>query len=204
MPNIPLDKVARKRRRAPVSPSLCHYQKEAIMLVSKSKVYELALSSIKEQHISDFLHEYLPSVSPILAEYGGRFLISGIIRNSIAERFPAKSFAILEWPSIDQFIRINEDERVIPLVRRRNQYLDFIIEGCFYMVSEDTHFEVPKNKTMNLLLTDRVSPDDRNIRFQWIEDDKNSRLSLNVYFYGDAANQYDKDRDLEELSVQIL
>ncbi len=34
------------------------------MLVSKSKVYELALSSIKEQYVSDFLHKYLPSVSP--------------------------------------------------------------------------------------------------------------------------------------------
>jgi uncharacterized protein (DUF1330 family) len=174
------------------------------MLVSKSKVYELALSSIKEQHITDFLHEYLPSVSPILTEYGGRFLINGIIRNSIAGRFPAKSLAILEWPSIDQFIRINEDERVRPLVRRRNQYLEFIIEGCFYKVSEDTHFEIPKNKTMNLLLTDRAIPDDRNIRFQWIGDVKNSKLSLNVYFYGDTASQYDEDRDLEELSVQLL
>jgi uncharacterized protein (DUF1330 family) len=174
------------------------------MLVSKSKVYELALSSIKEQHISDFLHEYLPSVSPILTEYGGRFLINGIIRNSIAGRFPAKSFAILEWPSIDRFIRINEDERVIPLVRRRNQYLDFIIEGCFYKVSEDTHFEFPKNKPMNLLLTDRAIPDDWNIRFQWIDDVKNSKLSLNLYFSVTAASQYDKDRDLEELSVQVL
>ena len=173
------------------------------MLVSKSKVYELALSSIKEQHIGDFLHEYLPSVSPILTEYGGRFLINGVIQNSIAGRFPAKSFAILEWPSIDQFIKINEDERVIPLVQRRNQYLDFIIEGCFYRVIEDTHIELPKNKTMRLLLTDRAIADDRRIRFQWIDDLKNSKLALNVYFFGDAANPYDKDRDLEELSVQV-
>jgi uncharacterized protein (DUF1330 family) len=174
------------------------------MRVSESKAYELALSSIKEQHIGDFLHGYLPSVSPILTEYGGRFLINGIIQNSIAGRFPAKSFAILEWPSIDQFIKINEDARVIPLVRRRNQYLDFIIEGCFYRVIEDTHIEFPKNKTMRLLLTDRAILNDQSIRFQWIDDVKNSKLALNVYFYGDAANQYDKDRDLEELSVQVL
>lgn len=140
------------------------------MLVSKSKVYELALSSIKEQHINDFLHEYLPRVSPILTEYGGRFLINGVIQSSIARRFPAKSFAILEWPSIDQFRRINEDKRVIPLVQRRNQYLNFIMEGCFYRVSEDTHFEFPRNKMVNLLLTDRAILDDRSVRFQWIDD----------------------------------
>ncbi len=174
------------------------------MFVSKSKVYELALSSIKEAHIRDFRHEYLPSISPILTEYGGRFLINGTIQNSIAGRFPAKSFAILEWPSIEQFTRINEDERVIPLVRKRNQYLDFIIEGCFYRVLEDTDFELPKSKTMKLLLTDRAIPGDLNLRFQWIDDVKNSKLSLNVYFYGDATNQYDKDRDVEELSVLVL
>jgi uncharacterized protein (DUF1330 family) len=174
------------------------------MLISKSKVYELALSSIKEQHISNFLHEYLPSVFPILSEYGGKFLINGAIQDSIAGRFPAKSFAIFEWPSIDQFIRINEDERVIPLVRRRNQFLDFIIEGRFYRVLEDTDFEFPQNKTMSLLLTDRDIADDGSIRFHWIDDVKNSKLSLNVYLHGDAVKQYDKDRDIEELSVQIL
>jgi uncharacterized protein (DUF1330 family) len=174
------------------------------MRMFESKVYELALSSIKEQHIGDFLHKYLPSVSPILAEYGGRFLINGIIRSSMAGRFPAKSFAILEWPSIDQFIKINEDARVIPLVQRRNQYLDFIIEGCFYRVLEDTHIEFPKNKTMRLLLTDRANLDDQSIRLQWIEDAKNAKLALNVYFFSDVAIQYDKGRDLEELSVQVL
>ncbi|MGD0658400.1 MAG: hypothetical protein ABSD38_10075 [Syntrophorhabdales bacterium] len=43
------------------------------MLISKSKVYELALSSIKEQHINDFLGQYIPNVFPIMAEYAGRF-----------------------------------------------------------------------------------------------------------------------------------
>jgi uncharacterized protein (DUF1330 family) len=174
------------------------------MVIFKSKVYELALSSIKEQHTNDFLNHYLPSISPILSEYGGRFMINGIIRNSVAGRFPAKSFAILEWPSIDQFIRINEDKRVIPLVQRRNQYLDFIIEGCFYRVLEDAEFEFVKDKTLSLLLTDRTILEDRNIRFQWINDAKNSKLSLNLYFSSSEANQYDKDRDVEEYSVQVL
>ncbi len=174
------------------------------MLISKSKVYELAFSSIKEQHVSDFLHEYLPRISPILTEYGGRFLLNGIIQNSIAGRFPAKSFAILEWPSIDHFVKINEDKRVIPLIQRRNQFLDFITEGCFYRVLEDTDVEFQKNKTMNLLLTDRATVDDQITLFHWIDHVKNSKLSLNVYFYDNAASKYDKDRDVEELSVQVL
>ena len=135
------------------------------MFLSKSKVYELALSSIKEEHINDFLKQYIPNVFPILTEYGGRFLINGTIQNSIAKKFPAKSFAVLEWPSIDQFIKINKDKRILPLIETRNQYLDFIIEGCFYNVLEDTDFEIPKNKTVNLLLSNRTILEDQNIRF---------------------------------------
>jgi len=175
------------------------------MFISKSKVYELALSSIKEQHINDFLRKYLPGINPVLAEYGGRFMINGIIENSNIGRFPAKSFAVLEWPSIDQFIRINKDERVIPLIRERNQYLDFIVEGCFYRVLEDIDIELPKNKAINLLLTDRTIPDNlMDMRFQWIDDLNNSKLSLNVYFYEDAPDQYNGNSDIEELSVRIL
>jgi uncharacterized protein (DUF1330 family) len=174
------------------------------MLISKSKVYELALSSVKEQHVNDFLREYLPGISPILAEYGGRFLVHGIIRDTVAGRFPAKSFAILEWPSIDQFVRINKDKRVIPLVQRRNRYLDFIFEGCFYGVAEDIDFDFGRNRTMKLLLTDRVILDDRNIGFQWINDAQNSRLSLNLYFSDAAEKEYDKDQDIEEFLVQVV
>lgn len=174
------------------------------MVISKSKVYELALSSIKKQHVDDFLQGYLPSVSPILTEYGSKFFINGVILSSIARRFPAKNFAILEWPSIDQFLRINQDKRVIPLVQRRNQYLDFILEGRFYGVPEDTDFEFPKSKTMSLLLTDRFILDDRNTRFQWINDIKNSKLSLNLYFFDTQEDLYDKDRDVEEFSVEVL
>jgi uncharacterized protein (DUF1330 family) len=174
------------------------------MFLSKSKVYELALSSIKEEHINDFLKQYIPNVFPILTEYGGRFLINGTIQNSIAKKFPAKSFAVLEWPSINQFIKINKDKRILPLIETRNQYLDFIIEGCFYNVLEDTDFEIPKNKTVNLLLSNRTILEDQNIRFQWINDIQNSELSLNLYFSNNLTKQYDKDKDIEEFSIQIL
>jgi len=101
------------------------------MLVSQSKVYELALSSIKEQHMDDFLRQYIPNVFPILTEYGGRFLINGTIQNSRARKFPAKSFALLEWSSIDQFIEINKDNRIIPLMERKNQYPDSSWKAVF-------------------------------------------------------------------------
>lgn len=51
------------------------------MLISKNKVYELALSSIKEEQVDDFLKQYISSVFPILTEYGGKFLINGTIQN---------------------------------------------------------------------------------------------------------------------------
>ncbi len=176
---------------------------ETTVLISKSKVYELALSSVKEQHINDFLHDYLPSISPIMAEYGGKFLISGTIRDSVVGKFPARNFAILEWPSIDDFIRINKDKRVIPLVRKRNRCLDFIIEGIFYGVFEDTSFEFPENRMMTLLLTDRAIPENRHIRLRWIDEVKNARLSLNLYFSVGLAGQYDRNRDIEEFSIQV-
>jgi uncharacterized protein (DUF1330 family) len=159
------------------------------MLISKSKVYELALSSIKEQHINDFLKQYIPNVFPILTEYGGRFLINRTIQNSRTRNLRAKSFALLEWSSIDQFIEINKDERIIPLIERRNQYLDFIMEGCSYEVSEDAGLEIPEDRMMSLLLSDRTILEDRNIRFQWINDIENSELSSNLYFSSDLRKQ---------------
>ena len=102
------------------------------MVISKSKVYELALSSIKAGHVDDFMKQYIPSAIPIVTEYGGRFLINGAIQNSVAGRFPAKTFALLEWPSIDRFVEINKDKRMLPLLEKRNHFLDFIVEGRFY------------------------------------------------------------------------
>jgi uncharacterized protein (DUF1330 family) len=163
----------------------------------------LALSSIKEEHINDFLKQYIPNVFPLMAEYGGRFLINGTIQNSRAKKFPAKSFALLEWPSIDQFIKINKDKRIIPLIETRNRYLDYIVEGCFYGVLEDTNLEIPENRMMSLLLSGR-SLEDRDTRFQWIDDIRNSELSLNLYFSRDLMKQYDEDKDTEEFLIQIV
>jgi uncharacterized protein (DUF1330 family) len=171
--------------------------------ISNDKVYEMALSSIKERHVNDFLKQYIPAVIPILTEYGGRFLINGTIQNSIARKFPAKSFALLEWPTIDQYVKINKDERVSPLVKMRNQYLDFIVEGCFYSVPEDTDFEIPVNRAMTLLLSNRTILEDRNIRFRWISDNRNLELSLNLYFSNSSMKQYDIGKDIEEFSVLI-
>jgi len=173
------------------------------MLISKLKVYELALSSIKAEHINDFREKYIPYIFPVLTEYGGKFLINGTVQNSIAKKFPVKSFVILEWPSIDHFIKINKDKRMLPLLEKRNEYLDFIIEGCFYNVLEDTNFEIPKNKTMNLLLSNRIVLEDQNIRFQWINDTQNSELSLNLFFSVNLMKKYDKDKDIEEFTIQI-
>ena len=171
------------------------------MLISSSKLYELALSSIKERHINDFLEKYIPGILPILTEYGGRFLINGSIQHSVTMKFPARAFALLEWPSIDQFIAINKDERMRPLLELRNQYLDFILEGCFYGVSKDRDFEIPEKRAMRLLLSDRSILHNRGIRFQWINDARNSRLSSNLYFFSDLTEHYDKD--VEEFSVLI-
>ena len=175
--------------------------RETMILISKAKVYELALSSIKEEHVNDFTGQYIPNVFPILTEYGGKFVISGTIQTSVAGKFPAKSFALLEWPSIDQFVNINKDGRIAPLLETRNRYLDFIKEGCFYRVPEDAGLEIPKDRRMSLLLSNRTVLEDRSIRFRWIDDVRNSALSLNLYFSGNPVKGYDEDKDIEEFSV---
>jgi uncharacterized protein (DUF1330 family) len=166
------------------------------MLISKNRVYELALSSIKAEHVNDFLQQYIPSVFPILTEYGGKFLINRIIQNSITNKYPAKSFAILEWPSIDQFAKINTDKRMVPLMEARNQYLDFIIEGCFYCVLKDTELRIPQNKTMTIFLSNRTVLGDQNFRFHWINDRENRDLSLNLYFSNRSMNTFNQGKDI--------
>lgn len=173
------------------------------MILSKSKVYELALSSVKDEHINDFLEKYIPNVFPILTEYGGKFLINGIIQSSMENKYPVKSFAVLEWPSINSFISIGGDQRIFPLIEERNQYLDFILEGCFYYISEDIDFLIPESKTMSLLLSNRSILDDQNIRFQWINDNRNGKLSLNLYFSDNLSQQYEKNEDIEKYIIQI-
>jgi uncharacterized protein (DUF1330 family) len=173
------------------------------MLISKSKVYELALSSVKEKCVNDFLEKYIPNVFPIVAEYGGKFLINGIIQSSQENKFPAKSFAILEWPSIGSFTSIGRDERMFPLLKVRNQYLEFILEGCFYNISENIDFLIPEDRTMSLLLSDRSVLDEQTIRFQWINDNQNRKLSLNLYFSNNVSQKYDKKEDIEKYVIQI-
>ena len=173
------------------------------MLISKNRVYELALSSIKAEHVNDFLQQYIPSVFPILTEYGGKFLINRIIQNSITNKYPAKSFAILEWPSIDQFAKINTDKRMVPLMEARNQYLDFIIEGSFYSVLKDTELKIPENKTMNIFLSNRTVLGDQYFRLHWINDRQNRDLSLNLYFSNSSMKTFDPGKDIEEFIVKI-
>jgi len=171
--------------------------------LSKAKVYELALSSIKGEHVNDFMGQYIPKVFPIMTEYGGKFLISGTVQNSMAGKFPARSLAFLEWPSIEQFVNINRDRRVIALLETRNRYLDFIKEGCFYGVPEDTKLEIPEDRRMSILLSNRTVLQDRSIRFQWIDDVRNSELSLNLYFFGNPVKEFNKDKDVGEFSILI-
>jgi len=171
--------------------------------LSKAMVYELALSRIKGEHVSDFMGQYIPNVFPIMNEYGGNFLISGTIQNSVAGKFPARSLALLEWPSIEQFVNINKDKRIIPLLDMRNRYLDFIKEGCFYGVREDTDLEIPEDRRMNILISNRTILEDRSIRLQWIDDVRNSKLSSNLYFSANPMKEYDKDKDVEEFFILV-
>ena len=178
-------------------------ERVAMIPLSRAKVYELALSSIKGEHINDFMGQYIPNVFPIMTEYGGKFLISGTIQNSMPGKFPARSLALLEWPSIEQFANINKDRRMIPLLEARNRYLDFIKEGCFYRVPEDIDLEIPKDRRMRILLSNRTILEDRAVRFRWIDDVRNSELSLNLYFSGDPMKGYDKDKDVGEFSILV-
>ncbi len=107
----------------------------------------------------------------------------------------------MEWPSIEQFIEINKDKRMLPLLEVRNHYLDFIKEGCFYKVVEDADLEIPENKTISLLLSSRTILDHRNIRFQWMQDARNSALSPNLYFSGNLTKQYGEEKDIEEFTI---
>jgi uncharacterized protein (DUF1330 family) len=173
------------------------------MNFTTTKVYELALSSVKEQHLGDFRSRYIPNVYPIMAEYGGKFLINGVIRHSATSRYPVRNFALLEWPSIEQFIKINNDERMLPLLEERNRYLEFIIEGCFFEVQKDIEFEIPAHKSVTLLLSERAIPDGRGVHLQWIPDARNRAISQNLSISSDSAKPFDKDSDTEEFTIQL-
>jgi len=124
------------------------------MILSPGKVYELALSTIKPDHVSEFLGGYIPQILPVMAEYGGRFVINGSVERSVAGAYAVGSFAFLEWPSIDAFTAIASDQRVQPLFDRRNHCLEVIHEGWFYGVTRETELPVgQKNRHLYLRLS---------------------------------------------------
>ena len=123
------------------------------MILSPGKVYELALSTIKPDQVSEFLGGYIPQILPLMAEYGGRFVINGPVERSVAGTYAVGSFAILEWPSIDAFAAIGGDRRVKPLLDRRNRCLEVIHEGWFYGVSGEAELPVGQGRCLCLRLS---------------------------------------------------
>jgi uncharacterized protein (DUF1330 family) len=173
------------------------------MIFSKSKVYEVALSTIKQNRLGNFLGEYIPAILPIMAEYGGVFLFNSVIQSSVNNRFPAKSFAVLEWPSIESFVTIGKDKRAVPLLEQRNQYLDFMIEGCFYRAQEDTEFNIPENRTINMMLLDEEVKDGPFVILNWINHPMNSSLSTYLCFSRQSSEQLRRLNYIDQFVIQI-
>jgi uncharacterized protein (DUF1330 family) len=103
-----------------------------------ARVIELAFVTIDPAKQAQLFEQYFPQVLPIVGEYGGRALASFTVAATVTGDDRAQSLALFEWPSVDTFAAIGQDERVQELLPIRNEALLYINEANFFRVPADT------------------------------------------------------------------
>jgi uncharacterized protein (DUF1330 family) len=119
--------------------------------ISKNSVIEIAFSSLIPGKENKFYNEYFPKVFPIVSEYNGKLLFASRVVNYYESEIKSQTIAFFDWPNVETFRKILNDERMSELLKIRNDSLDFISEGNFYKCLHDYIISFDSNKIYSLL-----------------------------------------------------
>ena len=111
--------------------------KQAHIMFNKDKVYELAYISIIPGMEPQLFGDYFPKALPLAAKYGGKSVGMLAVPGSKDGSKQAQMVAIFEWPSVDAWLQLHDDEEFIRIVPIRDQTLAFGNPGNFFTVSEN-------------------------------------------------------------------
>jgi uncharacterized protein (DUF1330 family) len=130
-PSAPIDS------SAPATPAL---------ELDDARVIEIAFVTVDPARQAQLFEQYFPQIIPIVAEYGGRALASFTIAETVAGDAQAQTLALFEWPSVEAFAAIGQDERVQELLPIRNEALLYIDEANFFRVPADTRLALDPDR----------------------------------------------------------
>jgi uncharacterized protein (DUF1330 family) len=108
---------------------------------TKDNLVEIAFATIKPDMLKQFNNGYIPKIVPIISEYGGRFVVLLQKDEVIKGDIDSFTVALLQWPSVESFIKTGKDSRVPGLLKVRNETLAYINEANFFKLQQDVSFE---------------------------------------------------------------
>lgn len=124
--------------------------KQAKIMFSKDKVYELAYVSIIPGMEPQVFGEYFPKVLPLAGTYGGKSVGMLAVPGAKNGSKEAQMVAIFEWPSVDAWLKLHKDPDFLKIVPIRDQAIAFGNPGNFYTVSEDVEATFTQGKMYEL------------------------------------------------------
>jgi uncharacterized protein (DUF1330 family) len=124
--------------------------KQANIMFSKDKVYELAYVSIIPGMEQQVFGDYFPKALPLAAKYGGKSVGMLAVPGAKDGSKQAQMVAIFEWPSVDAWLQLHKDPAFLKIVPIRDQAIAFGNPGNFYTVSEDVAASFTEGKMYEL------------------------------------------------------
>ncbi len=124
--------------------------KQAQLMFSKDKVYELAYVSIIPGMEGQVFKDYFPKALPLAAKYGGKSMGMLAVPGVQDGNKQAQMVAIFEWPSVDAWFALHDDPEFKKIVHIRDEALAFGNPGNFYTVGEDTTATFSEGKMYEL------------------------------------------------------
>ncbi|NRA63191.1 MAG: hypothetical protein HRU19_01840 [Pseudobacteriovorax sp.] len=138
------------------SNSIFAKQKATPLLLKKDQATEIVFVSLKPDKIKVFVDEYLPQILPIMSEYKGQFRASFSVTKVKKGDVKEATFSILQWPSIQSFIKIGQDPRVKNLIKLRNNSIANINEANFYKNANDVNQMIRVDRTYELIALSEI------------------------------------------------
>jgi hypothetical protein len=113
-------------------------KKQEVVEFKAGTVIEVSFARINEGKEGQLFGEYFPKVMPILMELSGKSLGSFSIVDSKGKLNQPQMCALFQWPSLEAFNKLHADERFLSLKKIRDDALEYLSNGHFFTVLQDT------------------------------------------------------------------
>lgn len=131
--------------------------KQDKILFKAGTVIEMSFARIKEDQESKLFGQYFPMVMPILNELGGQSLGSFTVTESYSKLNQPHMCALFQWPSLEAFEALHKDPRFLDIKGIRDEALEFLSNGHFFEVKENTEVSFFKGQSYFLSATNYSS-----------------------------------------------